>query len=559
MSMTVEFFQQFEDETLFDHDEADHWRELGSWGETGCVDWLKRHAERRPDQTAVTDDDGALTWKELDAASDRFAGTLVELGVERGDRVAYQVAARREWFIARHGITKAGAIATSLIPRFRRREIEHVVRKTEPVVYVGMGVYGDYDHMGTVDGLREEVKTLEHVIAVGDLEDVPGWARSFDEVAAGEPISVEEAAERRIHPDYPDTLSTTSGTTGLPKIYYLQQNARLRLGKWWASRQCVTPDDEVVVLAPLQQATGEAWAHYTGLVSGAAITVTERSEPAELWNLLDRKPTMMVAIPTQMTKLINHESALQDLSFLRCVPNAGAPLPPETARQFEERGTVVLNMYGASDGGAPIAVCGIDRPEVRQTTVGKTHPRGEVRIVNESGEELPRDEVGEVLWRGPDRLFGYFDDRTRTEEAFGIGGPNEGWFHSGDAGVLDERGNLAIVGRMDDMIIRGGQNIYPAEIEDGILETGLVDEVAVVGMSDPEYGERACAYVVASTDLSLNDVVAALDQQGLAKYKWPERLEQVDGLPRSPGGKIKKTELVEDIEAKLDAENSDAD
>lgn len=553
--MTGRFFERFEEETLFDPDEADSWRKIGSWGEMSCVDWLERHAERRPEQTAVVDDQDSLTWAQLADATDQFAGALVDLGVEQGDRVAYQVSAGIEWFIVRHGITKAGAIATTLIPRFRQQEIEHIVTKTEPSVYIGMATYRDYDHMDVIDELRESVDSLDHVIAIGDKADVPDWAHSFDEVVASEPLSAETAAERRIHPDYPDTLSTTSGTTGLPKIYYLQQNARLRLAHWWESRQCVTEDDEVVVLAPIQQATGEAWAHYTGLISGATIVVTERSDPAELWRLLDRRPTMMVAIPTQMTKLINHESAPEDLSFLRCVPNAGAPLPQETGRRFEERGTVVLNMYGASDGGAPLAVCPVDRPEVRQTTVGKTHPRGEVKIVDGDGEELPRDEVGEVIWRGPDRLFGYFDDRERTEEAYGVGGPNEGWFHSGDAGILDERGNLSIVGRMDDMIIRGGQNVYPAEIEDAILETGLVDEVAVVGMPDPEYGERVCAYVVTDGDLSLDDIVDGLDTQGLAKYKWPERLEQVDELPRSPGGKIKKTELVEDIESKLEVDN----
>lgn len=554
--MAGNFFDQFEEESIFDSDEVEQWHRLGAWGDTSCVGWLERHADRRPERTAIVDDNRSITWGELNDAANRFAGTLVDLGVKRGDRVTYQISARIEWFIVRHGINKAGAIATPLVPRFRHQEIEHVVTEVNPVVHVGMAAYKDYDHMDVIDSLRNEVDSLEHVFAIGDETDIPDWARPFEEAMEGESISAEDSADRRIHPDYPDTVSTTSGTTGLPKLFYLVQNSRLKVAMDWESRESVTADDEILGLAPIQQATGEGWAHYVPLVSGATVVITEKRDQGDLWDLILRQePTMMAAIPTQMTKLINHESAPDDLPFLRCVPNAGAPLPPETAQRFEERGTVVLNMYGASDGGVPTGVCPVDSPELRRTTVGKLQPREEIRIVDADGEEVPRGEIGEALYRGPTRLFGYYGDRERTEEAFGIGGPNEGWYHSSDAVKMDEYGNVAVVGRMDDMIIRGGQNIYPTEIEDAILKTGLVDEVAVVGMPDPEYGERACAYVVPrADDLNLDKIVEPLKEQGLAKYKWPERLETVDELPRSPGGKIKKVDLADDIEEKLKAE-----
>ena len=555
--MANDFFRTFEEETLFEQSRADEMRDHGWWGNTSVPEYLEQQAEQNPEKTAVVDDYRSLTFAELNEAADRFAATLVDLGVEKGDCVAHQISDRSEWFITRHGIAKAGAVTATLLPRFRENEIEHIVTTTEPNVYVGVAGFKDYDHMSDVGTLMEDVDSLETVIAVGESDDVPEWAVPFEETQTTDTLSRVELEERRIHPDYPDELATTSGTTGLPKIFYLVQNARMRLAKWWIERFNVTVDDELFLPAPIQQGFGQAWAYYVVAVMGIPVIVTEKNDPTSLWEYLDRKPTMMVAIPTQMTKMINHENAHESLDYLRCIPNGGAPLPPETAKKFDELDTMVLNGYGSNPGGAPTAVCPVDSPDVRHTTIGKRHAGADVKVINPEGEELPPGEVGEIIWDSADRLFGYYDDRERTEAEFDVDGPNEGWYHSSDAGKIDEDGNVAIVGRMDDMIIRGGQNIYPTEIENAILETGFVNEVAVVGMPDPEYGQRVCAYVVSqSDDLDRDELVDGLEEQGLAKFKWPERVESIDELPRSAGGKIQKAELVDDITEKLEAEDA---
>lgn len=547
-----EVFQQFEEETAFSPEIADEYHRRGLWGDMSCVDYLDYHAEQRGDESAVVDDDRTLTWNQIRDEATRVAAGLRERGVDPGDPVAYQLPHVAEWHVARLGIGKAGAIAVPLIPRFREQEMTHVISTVEATAYIGPAEYRDYEHVDIVADLREEVDALEHVFSVGG--DHPA-ATPYEELVDTDTTGF---SPESIDPDYPDTLNTTSGTTGTPKVYYLQQNGRLTMAKDMIGRFSMTSYDETLVLAPIQQATGELLSYYTLLVSGGTVLITQASDPGDQWAAIDEyDPSFVAAIPTQMTKMMNaDETDEHTLESVRVFLNAGAPLPGSTARFFEDKGTITGNFYGASEGGLPQAVCPMDAEEVRFTTVGKPVQSMETKVIDHDDEELANGEVGEVIWRGGNQGFGYYDDPETTAKVFDIGGPWEGWFHSGDAGRIDDQGNLSIEGRMDDMIIRGGQNIYPQEIEDALMKHPAVEEAAIVGMPDPEYGQRACAYVVPAggTEPSLEDLVEHLDDDGFAKFKWPERLELIDELPRSPGGKIQKTDLEEDIRARLEEE-----
>lgn len=548
--MGKDFFQTYEDETVVTDETVQKYHDQGYWANMATVDYLDKHAETRGDETAIMDDNRQITWTELQDEADDLATWLIEQGVEAGDRIAYQIPHSVEWFVVRLGIARAGGIAVSMIPRFREEELTEILGTNEAKVYFGPTVFKDYEHMEIATSLQDELDSLETVVGVGD--DPPSEVVPFDEVTA---TDSSEFKPNRIEPDYPDTLSTTSGTTGLPKQYYLPQNSRLCMAKDMIGRYAITEYDQLMVLAPIHQATGELWAYYIPLVTGATVTVTQTSDPTAQWDTIEKQePSYCAAIPTQMTKMMNAEDSEQySLESLRVFANAGAPLPQETAEFFEDKGTVTANFYGASDGGLPTAICTMDEEDVRFSTVGKPVPSMELKIVSAAGETLPPGEVGEVVWRGGNQCFGYYDKQDQTDEALGVGGPNEGWFHSNDAGQIDEDGNLAIGGRMDDMIIRGGQNIYPAEITETLMEHDDVNEAVVVGMPDPEYGQRVCAYVVPSggAEPVLDDITSFLDEAGLAKFKWPERLELIDELPRSPGGKIQKTELQDNIEEKL--------
>jgi len=544
--MSEEFFRQFESETTYSPERARDYHRRGFWGEMALVDYLDHHADQRGDAIALVDDDDAVTWAELREGATEIAAGLADLGLEKGTPVAFQVPAGVEWMELRLGISLAGGISVPVYPRFGRQEIAHVVETVEPVAYVVDPAAGE----GVVDDVievREDVGALEEAVVVGEA---PGGARSLASIRA-HPGGF---SPTRIDPDYPDVLALSSGTTGLPKIYYVVQNTYLSTGKDVAGRCSVTEYDTIMSLAPVQQAFGHIVSVYLFLATGATLSITASNDPDVQWDrLVADEPAFVGAIPTQTARLMNADVASEyTLEFVRSWVNGGAPLPSEVAAWAEDQGARIVNGYGAGDGGWVTTARPMDSHDTRTETVGPSHPGMSVRVVDDDGEDLPVGDVGEVIMRGAGCCFGYFDDEGRTRATFDVGGPREGWFHSNDAGTIDEEGNLTIVGRLDDMIIRGGQNVYPAEIEDVLMEHERVAEAAVIGVPDPELGERVGAYVVADgAEVSHESIVDWFESRGLAKFKWPERVETVDELPRSPGGKIRKSELREDVEAKL--------
>jgi non-ribosomal peptide synthetase component E (peptide arylation enzyme) len=280
------------------------------------------------------------------------------------------------------------------------------------------------------------------------------------------------------------------------------------------------------------------------LLHGASSVLVEHwSAPLALELLQREAATLATAVPTQLIKMLQDPAlAEHDYTSLRVFNNAGAPLAPQAAMEVERVfGCTIQTVYGASDGGVPVMTRVSDPPEKRFTTVGRTLPATELRIAAPDMAALPPGEVGEVLWRNPTKTFGYLNDAERTDSMFW----DDGFYRSGDLGVVDEDGYLRIVGRAKDVIIRGGQNLSPREIEEVIATEPNVSEVAVVGIPDPVYGERACACVVlrAGGSLSLDGLSRFLAAHDLVKYKWPERLELFTELPKSAGAKVSKVEL----------------
>lgn len=545
--MSGEFIETFEAETAYSRETVHEYHRRGFWGEMSLVDYLELHADERGNAVAAVDDEKAITWEELRHRASEIAAGLRALGLDKGDRVAFQVPDSVEWLELRLGVSLAGGVSVPVYPRFGRQEIAHVVERVEPLAYV---IDRDADDRVVEDvvAVRDDVEGLDHVFAFGGESE----GTASIEALRGDPSGFEPTP---IHPDYPDVLALSSGTTGLPKIYYVVQNTYLSTGKDVAGRCSITEYDTVMSLAPVQQAFGHIVAVYLPLATGATVSITASNDPDEQWERLAAdEPAFVGAIPTQTARLMN--SAVEGeytLEFVRSWVNGGAPLPGEVADWADEKGGTICNGYGAGDGGWATTARPMDPHKTRTETVGPSHPGMRVRVIDDDGQELPVGEVGEVIMRGGGCCFGYFDDEERTREVYNVGGPREGWFHSNDAGTIDEHGNLTIVGRLDDMIIRGGQNVYPAEIEDVLMEHPAVAEAAVIGVPDPELGERVGAYVVVADGKTITHeaIVEWFESKGLAKFKWPERVETVDELPRSPGGKIEKPALRADVEEKL--------
>jgi acyl-CoA synthetase (AMP-forming)/AMP-acid ligase II len=316
------------------------------------------------------------------------------------------------------------------------------------------------------------------------------------------------------------------------------------------------PGDVAAAIAPANTgATGYLFPVLAPLLCGAGAVLLEDWEPAAALDLLEaERATHAAAIPTQLVRMLQDPRiGARDFSAVRVITSAGAPLTPDTAQQTEETfGCAVTTVYGSTDGGVITVTRTTDPVAKRRTTVGRPIPGGEVVLRDPLGDPVPDGTAGEVTWRTPTKSFGYLNDDERTGAMF----RGDGWFHSGDLGSLDEDRYLSITGRSKDLIIRGGQNISPLEIEQIVARHGAVSEVAVVGIPDPVFGERTCACVVLRpgvAGLALDELTGYMQAQEIAPYKLPERLEIFAELPRTAGGKLSKVTLRSEVVERMAA------
>jgi acyl-CoA synthetase (AMP-forming)/AMP-acid ligase II len=326
-------------------------------------------------------------------------------------------------------------------------------------------------------------------------------------------------------------IALTSGTTGLPKLASLSAKLKQATFEGFTSRLQVTEADRVLVMSPLTQGIGGMCLFCLRLGASLIMVHEARPGPEALLRLAaQHRATVLVGVPTNVIRMLNcDELAKTDLSQARLTAVAGAPMPPDVAERWETTtGSKVCSFYGSMDAGQLAVASPGDPPAKRWTTVGRPHDSCETRIADD----------GEIWMRGETVQTRYWDDPQGR-------GPqdDQGWVHMGDLGHLDEEGFLHVTGRKKDLIIRGGSNVNPIEVEAAIRTHPKVKEVAVVGEPHPELGETSVAFVVGDATLTLQEIKDHLDQRGLAKYKWPERLVRLDEIPTSGPGKIDRRAL----------------
>jgi acyl-CoA synthetase (AMP-forming)/AMP-acid ligase II len=350
---------------------------------------------------------------------------------------------------------------------------------------------------------------------------------------------------------------STSGSTGTPKTSLLSFNNVYTQGVSAVGNSYnLGPEDVIVAVAPINLGSvGYTYAVFAALVVGAQAHILQRwNAEAALSRLSQTRATVGVAVPTQMIMMLNEPVEKYNLDALRVIITAGAPLPPSTASEFERRfGCITIKAYGATDGGMA-ALTNIETPEFQRfNTVGRVMRGDDLKIIVD-GAVAPIGTRGEIVWRSPAKSFGYLNQPALDEQAW-----RDGYFFSGDLGVLDEDGYLSIVGRVKEMILRGGHNIFPAEIESLLVEHPAIDSAAVVGVPDDRLGERACAVITLAAGYSepgLAELQRYLDERNLAKYKFPELLVLVDELPRNAGAKLDRRRIEDIARAALERKAS---
>ena len=528
---------------------SDFYRADGWWREGLVIDDLSHHAATRPNEIAsVTySTDGGwvdrLSYAEMAEAVDSIATGLLELGVAVGEPVCFQLP---NWwyFNAVHlACDRIGAISCPLHPILRRREVEHIVRQVRARVYIGPSVFRGFDFAALGSTVLGSVETLEHAF---EVKGARGSGGSFERHFLGRPaasVPHDLFAARRPSADDVTTIQFTSGTTGEPKgVMHTHRslNAATRLVPFALG---LSSSDVIMMPSPLSHATGFVYGCLMPTTYAMKVVYQDIWDAWRMLELLDAEGGTWTAgsTPFVMDTIKACRELGRDAAPLRLFACSGAPIPRYLAKETQKvTGAKMVTIWGLTEtSGATITPVGrLDRAE---DSDGQVSPAMEVRIVDDEGNDLPLGSSGRLLVRGASQFVGYFERPELTSAAVDA----EGWLDTGDLASLDDEGFVALTGRVKDIVIRGGENIPVVEVEGALYQHDLVQDVAIVGLTDPRMGERACAVVVPTSGSTptLAELVSYLDTLGFAKQFWPERLELVDALPRTPSGKVQKFQL----------------
>ena len=503
-------------------------------------DQVERHARLRPDATAVYEFSAGppreLTWAQLDAAADRTATALLELGVAPGDAVSYQLPNRLEFVTISLATLRIGAVCEPLMPIFRERELGFMLGQSAARVLIVPDRFRGCDHAAMARGLQAELPDLEHIVVLDGGEDP--LAQKTADVAA-------VAARRPIKEDIAQLLFT-SGSTGEPKGVLHPHRTLSEAAASHIRHFGLGDDDVIYVPSPLAHQTGFLYGMWIALTLGVP-QVLQESWNAELgFDAIQRTGVTFVQAATPfLADLVGvARSRGRAPGRLRTFVATGAAIPRELAHEARSvLGAEVGGAWGSTESCLGTAFAPGDPPELAWSSDGRALDGVGVRIVDDSGRALPAGVEGNFEVLTECMFAGYLNRPELTAAALSP----DGWYRTGDLARIDADGYLRITGRVKDVINRGGEKVPVAEIEQLLYRHPAVREVAIVAMPDERLGERACAFVVPESDgeFDLAAIREYLDAERVAKTYWPERLELVSSLPRTPSGKVQKFVLRE--------------
>ncbi|MBO9512671.1 MAG: AMP-binding protein [Variovorax sp.] len=500
--------------------------------------FISRNAIYFPDQPAVIFEDRVMTFRQLEERSNRLANALLGLGLRKGDRVAFQMSNRPAIVEIECALYKAGLVRVPLNARLAPAEVLDVIANGDPKVFI----VGD-SHTAAVQDLRGKPGRLggvEHFVAVGTA--MAGWH-------AYEPL-LERAADTNpdvpMQPDDLAVLHYTSGSTGKLKAAMQTVGNRMsHLRKVSMHRMRAAPGDVLLLSGPLTHASGMFIQPF--LYQGGAILIQERFDPEALLAAVERwRVTYTFMVPTMLNRLATHPGiARHDLRSLKQIAYGGAPMAPARIREaWSALGPVLSQGYGGGETTGGLILLSTDdharalreRPEIL-ASCGRPIGESEIRVVNDAGEPVQGDEIGEIVVRGPDVFAGYWREPELTQAAFDAGG----WLRTGDLARVDREGYIYIVDRSKDMIISGGFNVYPTEVEQALYSHPAVYEACVVGVPDETWGEAVKAVVVLRPGHAAHEAELVRHcRELLADFKKPRSVDFVAELPRNPNGKLSR-------------------
>lgn len=515
--------------------------------EWGSVAGLVRAAGARfAAREALVDGDVRLTFADLAGAVGRAARATVAAGVAGGDRVSIWAPNIHEWAVVALGAVSAGAVLVPVNTRFKGAEAGYVLAGSRARVLFTVEGFLDNDYVSMLAG--EDLPSLERTVVLRGTP--PPGTESWDAFLSSGDATAPDVVDARMTGLGPHDLSDiifTSGTTGRPKGAMITHGQTLRVFEQWSEIVGLAEGDRYLVVNPFFHTFGYKAGLIASLMRGATVIPQPTFDvPRVLETIEAERVTVLPGPPTLYQSLLDHPRLGEfDLSSLRLAVTGAAVVPVELIRRMREELTfrTIITAYGLTESSGMATACRADDdPETIASTSGRAIDDTEVRVVDDDGGEVPRGTPGEVVVRGYNVMRGYFED---PEETAGVI-DGEGWLHTGDVGVMDDRGNLRITDRKKDMFIVGGFNAYPAEIENVLLGHPQVSQAAVVGVPDERLGEVGVAFVVARPGGTPDpDEVVTWCRERMANYKVPRRVEVVDTLPLNASGKVLKYELRE--------------
>ncbi|MFB6788762.1 linear/branched/unsaturated fatty acid:CoA ligase LbuL [Streptomyces olivaceus] len=508
---------------------------------------LARAVAAHPDREALVDVPSGRRWTyaEFGAAVDELARALLARGVSRGDRVGIWAVNCPEWVLVQYATARIGVIMVNVNPSYRAHELEYVLRQSGITLLVASLAHKSSDYRAIVEEVRGRCPALRETVYIGD----PSWD-ALTAGAAAVPQKRVDALAAELSCDDPVNIQYTSGTTGFPKGATLSHHNILNNGYWVGRTVGYTEQDRVCLPVPFYHCFGMVMGNLGATSHGACVVIPAPSfEPAATLEAVQRERcTSLYGVPTMFIAELNlPDFASFDLTTLRTGIMAGSPCPVEVMKRVvaEMHMEQVSICYGMTET-SPVSLQTRMDDDLghRTATVGRVLPHIEVKVVDPvTGTTVPRGDAGELRTRGYSVMLGYWEEPEKTAEAIDPGR----WMHTGDLAVMREDGYVEIVGRIKDMIIRGGENIYPREVEEFLYGHRKIADVQVVGVPHERYGEEVLACVVvrdAADPLTLEELRAYCDGQ-LAHYKVPSRLQLLDSFPMTVSGKVRKVELRE--------------
>ncbi|MFB3102878.1 MAG: AMP-binding protein [Alphaproteobacteria bacterium] len=519
----------------------------GIWRNKTLADLLDEQLARDPDRVLIIQGDSQLSARDINIQARALASALQQRGLVAGDVISCQLPNWPEAVVVDMAAAMLGLVTNPIIPIYRDAEVAYILKDAGTKVFFIPTEFRNFDYVAMVERHRGELPDLAHVATVRGT--APGCI-AFDELL-GDGVVFERPA---VDPNAVKLIMYTSGTTGRPKGVLHSHNTIDTENQAFSKFLGLDQDDVILMPSPLTHITGYLYGIQLPIVLGAPAVLMEMWNAKAAADLIDRHGVTFTIAATVFLQELTEFARINDrpLPSLRYFPCGGAPVPPEiifNAHKSFAR-CVCARCYGSTE--APTVTLGVNSREQERlgaATEGLVVGH-EIKLVDEKGVPVPVGVEGEIITRGPELCLGYAD--PAHNEAF----DDEGYFHTGDLAVMTADDCLVITGRSKDLIIRGGENISPRGVEDALHEHPAVYEAAVVAMPHPRMGETGCAYIVLAegATLTFKDMISALDKTGMARQKYPERLEIIDAFPRTAAGKIRKNVLREMIAVKIAAE-----